>query len=129
MVGIPYETKKDMLKTIQINRYCQPTEIGVTIWQPFPGTHLFNEVLEKGWLSNKKISDYKLGSIMQYDYIKSEEIKKVRDHFSFNVFIKFNILKAIRTLLQEKFFNLYNNYRSKIPLFIRKKVQSIANKV
>jgi len=129
MVGIPTETKRDMLKTIQINRYCQPTEISVTIWIPFPGTHLFNEVLEKGWLTDKKVSDYKLGSIMQYDYITSEEIKKVRDYFSFNVFVKINILKAVRTLMQERLFNFYNNYRSKIPLFIRKIVQSISNKV
>ena len=127
MVGIPYETKEDMVKTIVLNRIIKPTEVAITIWQPFPGTELFDIVKEKGWITDKKIEDYYSGSIMKYDHITAKEIKKIRDYFAFNVYIKISMIRAIRALLEGRLFNKYGDIRTKLPVIMRKIIQEIAN--
>lgn len=127
MVGMPYETKNDMFKTIELNRLIKPTEVAITVWQPFPGTELFNLVKEKGWITDKKIDDYYSGSIMNYDHISAKEIKKIRDYFAFNVYIKISLIRAIRALLEGKFFNKYGDIRAYLPINARKIIQKIAN--
>ena len=127
MVGIPFETIDDIKKTIQLNRIIRPTDIQTTILQPFPGTQLYELAKEKGWLTNKKIEDWIYDSVMNYKHISAKKIKKVRDRFAFDVFVKINLLKAIRTLLQGVFYNKYMDNRSKIPLFLRKFIQRVAN--
>ncbi|MFX1363455.1 MAG: hypothetical protein ACFFCE_10575 [Promethearchaeota archaeon] len=64
---------------------------------------------------------------MNYEHISAKEIKKIRDRFAFNVYVKINLLKAIRTLLQGVFYNNYMENRSKIPIFLRKLIQRVAN--
>ena len=127
MIGMPYETKNDIYKTISLNRLIEPNELAITIWQPFPGTELFNLVKEKGWITDRKIEDYYSGSIMNYDHISAKEIKKIRDYFAFNVYIKISLIRAIRALLEGKFFNKYGDIRPYLPIKIRKIIQKIAN--
>ncbi|MFX1502144.1 MAG: B12-binding domain-containing radical SAM protein [Promethearchaeota archaeon] len=129
MVGIPYETKEDILKTIQLNRIIEPTELQVTIYHPFPGTYLYDHVCKKGWIIKKKIDDLQYASIMDYPQINAKTIKKMHDRFAFDVFVKIDLFKAIRMLFQGKFYNKYVDYRPKIPLTLRKIIQKIANAV
>ncbi len=127
MIGIPYETKKDINKTIQLNRILRPTDIQATIFQPFPGTQLYELSKEKGWLTKKKIEDWIYDSVMDYEHISAREIKKIRDKFTFNVYVKIDLKKAVRTLFQGVFYNKYMENRSRIPIFIRKLIQRVAN--
>ncbi len=127
MVGIPYETKKDIYKSIQLNRIIQPTDIQATIFQPFPGTELYSLAKEKGWLTDKIIEDWIYDSIMNYEHISTKKIKKMRDMFAFNVYVKIDIIKAFRTLLQGKLYNRYMKNRSRLPVTLRKFIQRVAN--
>jgi len=127
MVGIPYETKSDIKKTIQLNRILRPTDIQVTIFQPFPGTQLYELSKEKGWLTKKKIEDWIYDSVMNYEHLSAKEIKKIRDKFTFNVYVKIDLIKAVRTLFQGVLYNKYMEKRSRIPVFLRKFIQRVAN--
>jgi anaerobic magnesium-protoporphyrin IX monomethyl ester cyclase len=42
MIGIPGETIEDFKETIEICRICQPKEIYLSIFYPYPGTDLYN---------------------------------------------------------------------------------------
>ncbi|MFX0132329.1 MAG: B12-binding domain-containing radical SAM protein [Candidatus Hodarchaeota archaeon] len=127
MVGIPNETKNDMVKTIELNRIIKPDESAATVWHPFPGTELYYFVKEKGWITNKKVDDYYSQSVMSYENISAKEIKRIRDNFAFNVYIKYNLIKAIRALLEGRLFTKYGDIRAKLPIIIRKIIQKIAN--
>ena len=127
MVGIPYETIEDINKTIELNKKIKPDEVQTTIFYPFPSTDLFYLCEENGWIKDKKIKDYSLESIMKYDTINAGELKKIRDTFAFNVFYDYDKVKAIRSLFIGKFYNVYLNVRSRIPLFLRQIIQRLSN--
>lgn len=52
MMGIPGETYKDFQETIKICRICQPNEILLSIFYPYPGTELFELSKKMGLLKN-----------------------------------------------------------------------------
>ena len=128
MVGIPYEKKEDMMKTVALNRILQPEDVQVTIFQPYPGSELYKRTMEKGWISQKRVEEWAYGSIMNYDHISAKEIKKIRDSFPFNVYIRNNLKKAIMKLIQGKFYNKYIDFRSKTPVLLRRIIQWVANR-
>ena len=52
MVGLPSETRESLYKTYDLIRRLRPDSIGVTILTPYPGTPLYREAREKGWLES-----------------------------------------------------------------------------
>jgi radical SAM superfamily enzyme YgiQ (UPF0313 family) len=127
MVGIPYETTRDIEKTIELNKKIEPDEIQTTIFYPFPGTNLFSLCKKNGWITEKKLKDYNSGSIMNYNNISAKELKNLRDTFAYNVFYDYNRIKAIRSLIIGRYYNTYLNIRGITPLFLRQLVQRLAN--
>lgn len=51
MLGMPYETKEDMLATLRIMKQLQCRSIILSIFTPYPGTELYNVTKEMGFLS------------------------------------------------------------------------------
>jgi radical SAM superfamily enzyme YgiQ (UPF0313 family) len=47
MVGLPYETEKDVLDTIKLNRLLNPPSIAVTFFTPFMGTELYDVCIKE----------------------------------------------------------------------------------
>ena len=58
MLGLPYETEESMRKTVELNRRILPDTVFCSVFNPFPGTDLFDLVSEKGWLSDRKVRSY-----------------------------------------------------------------------
>lgn len=127
MIGIPYETTEDIKKTIELNKKINPDEVQCTYFYPFPGTDLFYLCEENGWILDRKIKDYNAESIVKYDNISADELKKLRDTFAFNVFYDCNKIKAIRSLLIGKYYNTYLKVRGRTPLLFRQMIQRCAN--
>jgi anaerobic magnesium-protoporphyrin IX monomethyl ester cyclase len=127
MVGIPYETAEDVKKTIELNKKIEPDEVQCTIFYPFPGTDLLYLCEENGWITKGRTKDYSLESIMKYEHITPNEIKKQRDFFAFNVFKAYNKSKAVRSLLIGKYYHIYLQVRGKMPLLLRQMIQRCAN--
>ena len=127
MVGIPCETAEDIKKTIELNKKIEPDEVQCTIFYPFPGTDLLYLCEENGWITKRRTKDYSLESIMKYEHITPNEIKKQRDFFAFNVFKAYNKSKAVRSLLIGKYYNIYLKVRGRTPLLLRQMIQRCAN--
>lgn len=127
MIGIPYETAEDIKKTIELNKKIEPDEVQCSIFYPFSGTDLFYLCEENGWITSRKINDYSSESIMKYDNISADELKKLRDTFAFNVFYDYNKIKAIRSLFIGKYYNIYLKVRGRTPLLWRQMIQRLAN--
>jgi len=71
MIGIPYETRRDILKTVQLNRMIRPDSLQAMIFTPYKGTALRKLCDEKGWVdtSLKTISPFAY-TVLKTPYIK-----------------------------------------------------------
>jgi radical SAM superfamily enzyme YgiQ (UPF0313 family) len=49
MVGLPYETEKDVYDTIKLNKILNPPSIAVTYFTPFMGTELYDTCIKEGF--------------------------------------------------------------------------------
>ena len=58
MIGMPYETEKEIWDTIKLNRDIKPYRMGVSVFRPYPGTDSYRLCKEKGWVSNRKVRSY-----------------------------------------------------------------------
>ncbi len=80
MVGLPYETRALVEKTIEINRIVRPDIIQVTAFFPFKGTPLYKRCLKEGFLSYnyKTPEDYYHSSVLNLPHFSKERIERLR---------------------------------------------------
>jgi len=116
MIGIPYETKESIQKTIELNRKCQPDYIGVSIFNAFKGTELYGLCKKNGWLVKGNSASYFQSSNVKHPNFTLKELKKIRDRFGFEVFKESRPLRAYVDLVDKRLI--------KVPgyLFIRSKL-------
>jgi radical SAM superfamily enzyme YgiQ (UPF0313 family) len=79
MVGLPGETRKSIYQTYTLIREMKPESIGVTYITPYPGTPLFFEAREKGWIMTEDWSCY--GSdqpVMRTDHLDVQDLIDAR---------------------------------------------------
>ncbi|MDA3920294.1 MAG: hopanoid biosynthesis associated radical SAM protein HpnJ [Salinisphaera sp.] len=50
ILGLPGETRETIAETIQYAREINPHTIQVSLAAPYPGTYLYNQAMENGWL-------------------------------------------------------------------------------
>lgn len=78
MVGYPWETKKQAEKTIEMTKNLFAKDLiqtlQATIVIPYPGTTLFKECQEKGWLKTKDWSSYDMSQPIMKTSMKDEEV-------------------------------------------------------
>jgi len=83
MIGLPFETKDMVLETIELNKKLEPNRIDVYIFQPLPGTKMFDICVE----NNLFVVDdpYDLDFYFNKSIIKTEvpqdELRKLRSMF------------------------------------------------
>ena len=59
MVGVPYETEKDILETVELNRRIKPETTVVSIFNPYPKTVLGEMCEKENWIDrNLKTTSY-----------------------------------------------------------------------
>jgi radical SAM superfamily enzyme YgiQ (UPF0313 family) len=54
MIGLPGESVQDFKKTIELNRRCEPAQSYLSIYYPYPGTHLYRQCEIKGLFARDK---------------------------------------------------------------------------
>lgn len=57
-MGFPNETKRSFVDTYDLIRKFRPQSLGITIMTPYPGTPLYKEAKEKGWIESRDWADY-----------------------------------------------------------------------
>jgi hopanoid biosynthesis associated radical SAM protein HpnJ len=55
ILGLPGETKETILETLNFAKEINPHTIQVSLAAPYPGTFLYKQAKEKGWLYNEEI--------------------------------------------------------------------------
>ncbi|MBU0898247.1 MAG: radical SAM protein [Nanoarchaeota archaeon] len=121
MVGLPYETEKEMWETVHLNRRAKPTVVDASIFQPYPGTELQSLCEKNGWIMDMSTLPFshKFISIMKYPNVSNKEIKYWKRMFRFRVLRKTNIRKALALLVLDWNYESFIKNRDKIPSFAK----------
>ncbi len=82
MVGIPGETPRKVLETIKLNARAGIDELQCSIFQPYPGTKLYDICLEKGLFSGKIPTDYYYTPTLNLGQLNNKQIFMFRSYFS-----------------------------------------------
>ncbi len=114
MVGIPYETKETIKRTIELNKKCKPDFVGVSIFNAYKGTELYDLCEKNGWL----IKDIAAKSYFQSTNVKLptvsiKQLKKIRDKFGFLVYKDSRPLRAYLDLFDKTFIKIPGYLKSR----------------
>ncbi len=84
IVGLPGETKETIEETIQYAKELNPQTIQVSLPAAYPGTFLYKQAIENGWLIDDETlvgNDGVQHSVLNYPHLSSEEIFEAVDDF------------------------------------------------
>jgi radical SAM superfamily enzyme YgiQ (UPF0313 family) len=73
MVGLPYETRDDILTTIELNKQIRPDIAQFTIFFPLKGTKLFDICVKEGYLKGEYPDNF---NYYEYSLLKHPNFKK-----------------------------------------------------
>jgi len=76
IMGLPGETRETIEETIRFARDIDPDSLQVSLAAPYPGTALYREALEQGWLERTELVDAggTQTSVLGYPHLSREEI-------------------------------------------------------
>ncbi len=114
MIGIPYETKESIRKTIDLNRICSPDFIAISIFNAYKGTEIYDVCKKNGWLRHDRGLAYFQTSNVAHPNFTLTELKHIRNSFGYEVFKGLNYKRAVIDLVDKKLLTnrLYQKCRS-----------------
>jgi anaerobic magnesium-protoporphyrin IX monomethyl ester cyclase len=83
MIGLPFETRSQILDTIKLNARVQPNVAHVTVFFPLPGTKAHDLCGQEGLLTDKHTDSYYEESVLQQKSVSAEQVRALRNHFDF----------------------------------------------
>jgi hopanoid biosynthesis associated radical SAM protein HpnJ len=83
ILGLPGETQETIQETIRFAGDIDPDTIQVSIAAPYPGTELFRQAVENGWLSGETLVDDRGAQVsaLSYPHLLSTEISRSTEEF------------------------------------------------
>jgi anaerobic magnesium-protoporphyrin IX monomethyl ester cyclase len=81
MIGLPHETRKQMLDTIKLNAEVKPRVLHVSIFYPYPGTMSFEMCKREGMLTDKYIDSYYEDSVLEQPCTSAGQVRAMKDRF------------------------------------------------
>ncbi|MBU0959248.1 MAG: B12-binding domain-containing radical SAM protein [Nanoarchaeota archaeon] len=86
IVGIPGETREQIFETIELNRKIGAKNIMTHIFNAYQGTPLYEECVQKGYLSGKQLGgDYRQDYSLNQPNMKKEEVLGLQRTFALYV--------------------------------------------
>lgn len=87
MLGYPWETYEDAKRTIEVAKYCFKkgyfNTMQATVVIPYPGTPLYKECKEKGWLLTEDYEDYDMRRpVMKIPFAQEKILELTQDLYS-----------------------------------------------
>jgi radical SAM superfamily enzyme YgiQ (UPF0313 family) len=111
MFGYPWETEEEVQNTVKLGRYLLQKgfahTLQATIVIPYPGTPLYYECKENGWLQTEDYADYDMRRpIMKTSMGDEKLMEAVQSVYkvAFNPEFLFRRIFGIRSLSDVKFF-------------------------
>lgn len=87
MMGLPTETRKEFLDTIELTRKCRPNFLLLSIFCPYPGTDLFKYCVQHQLLPAGFKDRGKMTAVLDLPEFSKKEIQREYYYFLPNVYI------------------------------------------
>ena len=131
MVGLPFETEKEIRETIELNKKVDPDFMQTSIFQPYPGTGLKSICEREGWLKadTTQIRSNKFSSVVEYPDLSSKVIRRYKRRFRYLVYKDRNFLKALIILFFDTNYRFLTSVRAMVPQWVRAKVNQLIYKL
>jgi len=81
MVGFPNETIAQMLDTVKMNARLSVDQCQISIFYPYKKTSLYETCQQNGLISGKTIQNYFSDSVLNFGYIKKNQILFIKNYF------------------------------------------------
>lgn len=88
ILGLPGETKETIEKTIRFAKEINPHTIQVSLAAPYPGTELYRQAVENGWLQENEATNLVSDTGVQLALISYPHLSKDDIYHSVEVFYK-----------------------------------------
>ena len=75
MVGVPTETVQTIEETMQLNRIINPDFASISIYQPFPGTGIFDDCIKQGLIKKKYFSSLYNDTVLELPTISHSDLE------------------------------------------------------
>ena len=96
IIGIPFETRASIQKTIDLNRAIKPDYIQTSIFNAYKGTDLYELCREKGWLREDTAEgSYFRNSNVDHPNFTMDELIRLRNSLGFHIFKDTRPLRAV----------------------------------
>ena len=115
MVGLPYETEEDILKTIELNKKIQVEEAQVSIFNPYPATYLGKICEDNNWINKKlKATSYNDFTLLETPFIPPHLV-----NYYFLVFPSMVFDSGVHLQVKKAIFWLLHFFNNKPYIFLR----------
>ena len=126
IVGFPYETSAMHEETVKLNQIINPDSLVCYIFNPYPGTALFDISIKEGFLSPEFMDENFISRtdtpLLMPDFPR-EEILRCYRNFAFNVYKVNSLRKAI---LYKAYYSRFGEPLIRALDFIKKPIQRLA---
>jgi len=126
IVGFPQETVERFQDTIKINQAINPDTVILAIFDPYPGTNLYNECKEKSLFSHREDGKKfipRTDTMLELPSFSRKEIRACYRNFAFNVYRKHSLMKAI---LYKVYYSDYGEWLIRVLAPLKKIVRRLA---
>src|SRR3989338_924891 len=108
MMGIPSETKDEIYQTLKFMKKLKPDYASLGVYEPFPGTELFNIGIERGLVQKDRMIEDFFQISPRYYYIK--DVNHRIDTISNEEFVK----------IEREMKNFFHNYNKGLPRLLKR---------
>jgi radical SAM superfamily enzyme YgiQ (UPF0313 family) len=114
MVGLPYETRDSIRKTIALNQRCRPDYVVPAIFNAYQGTDLHRLCEQRGWLGTRPARGYFQDSNVRHPNFKRRHLRRIRNMLGFHIFRPARPVRALVDLVDKNLlrFSEYHGLRS-----------------
>lgn len=80
MVALPHESVDMILDTVKVNARAAPDTMQVSVFYPFPNTHMYDICVEEGYLTDGHRDSFFCDSVLSLPHYDAPEVKAAREN-------------------------------------------------
>ncbi len=126
IVGFPFETYDIHMETVNINRKVQPNSLVIYIFEPYPGTPLYDVCIKNNFIKeDEQNRDFisRTDTTLDMPQFSRKQILNCYRNFAWRVYWKNSLKKAI---LHKVYYSKYGEFLIRILAPFKKVVQRFA---
>lgn len=108
IIGLPGETPETIARTLEFAKELDPYSLQVSLAAPYPGTELYRQAKENGWLPPDKeddlVEDHGIQqAVLSYPELSAEQMEEALEHFYKAFYLRPRpILRILRDMLKDR---------------------------